>query len=143
MVITFLIPQVQQSLEKIAKLEQEKEHWMLEAQLAKIKLEKENKKVSEKAKTSVGNQLIEATTEKSFVLNAVEQEKDDGAEKALREPVQSTSLVSVLLATEVVKYRIFSWMFIMKQWIVLLKRVWVPNLKNVEDQKRRKNVKGQ
>lgn len=105
--ITFLIPQVQQSLEKIAKLEQEKEHWMLEAQLAKIKLEKENKKVSEKAKTSVGNQLIEATTEKSCVLNAVEQERDDGAEKALREPVQSTSLVSVLLATEVVKYCVF------------------------------------
>ncbi|ETE73132.1 Protein phosphatase 1 regulatory subunit 21, partial [Ophiophagus hannah] len=88
-----LAQQVQQSLEKIAKLEQEKEHWMLEAQLAKIKLEKENKKVSEKAKTSVGNQLIEATTENSFVLNAMEQEKDDGAEKAPREPVQSTSLI--------------------------------------------------
>ncbi|XP_058020968.1 protein phosphatase 1 regulatory subunit 21 isoform X1 [Ahaetulla prasina] len=94
-----LAQQVQQSLEKIAKLEQEKEHWMLEAQLAKIKLEKENKKVSEKARTSVGNQLIEATTENSFVLNAVEQEKDDGAEKALREPVQSTSLIGMLTVT--------------------------------------------
>lgn len=103
----FPYSQVQQSLEKIAKLEQEKEHWMLEAQLAKIKLEKENKKVSEKARTSVGNQLIEATTENSFVLNAMEQEKDDGAEKTLTEPVQSTSLVSVLHATEVVKYCIF------------------------------------
>ncbi|XP_026540579.1 protein phosphatase 1 regulatory subunit 21 [Notechis scutatus] len=94
-----LAQQVQQSLEKIAKLEQEKEHWMLEAQLAKIKLEKENKKVSEKAKTSVGNQLIEATTENSFVLNAMKQEKDDGAEKALREPVQSTSLIGMLTVT--------------------------------------------
>ncbi|KAM3855407.1 protein phosphatase 1 regulatory subunit 21 isoform 4-T4 [Vipera latastei] len=94
-----LAQQVQQSLEKIAKLEQEKEHWMLEAQLAKIKLEKENKKVSEKAKISVGNQLIEATTEKSCVLNAVEQERDDGAEKALREPVQSTSLIGMLTVT--------------------------------------------
>ncbi|KAK9412172.1 protein phosphatase 1 regulatory subunit 21 [Crotalus adamanteus] len=94
-----LAQQVQQSLEKIAKLEQEKEHWMLEAQLAKIKLEKENKKISEKAKTSVGNQLIEATTEKSFVLNAVEQEKDDGAEKSLREPVQCTSLIGMLTVT--------------------------------------------
>ncbi|KAL7987237.1 hypothetical protein Chor_006156 [Crotalus horridus] len=94
-----LAQQVQQSLEKIAKLEQEKEHWMLEAQLAKIKLEKENKKISEKAKTSVGNQLIEATTEKSFVLNAMEQEKDDGAEKALREPVQCTSLIGMLTVT--------------------------------------------
>ncbi|KAM3855409.1 protein phosphatase 1 regulatory subunit 21 isoform 6-T7 [Vipera latastei] len=94
-----LLKKVQQSLEKIAKLEQEKEHWMLEAQLAKIKLEKENKKVSEKAKISVGNQLIEATTEKSCVLNAVEQERDDGAEKALREPVQSTSLIGMLTVT--------------------------------------------
>ncbi|KAG8123088.1 putative KLRAQ motif-containing protein [Naja naja] len=94
-----LLKKVQQSLEKIAKLEQEKEHWMLEAQLAKIKLEKENKKVSEKAKTSVGNQLIEATTENSFVLNAMEQEKEDGAEKALGEPVQSTSLIGMLTVT--------------------------------------------
>ncbi|KAG8123086.1 putative KLRAQ motif-containing protein [Naja naja] len=72
---------------------------MLEAQLAKIKLEKENKKVSEKAKTSVGNQLIEATTENSFVLNAMEQEKEDGAEKAPREPVQSTSSIGMLTVT--------------------------------------------
>uniref|UniRef100_F7E4C2 Protein phosphatase 1 regulatory subunit 21 n=1 Tax=Ornithorhynchus anatinus TaxID=9258 RepID=F7E4C2_ORNAN len=35
-----LSQQVQQSLEKIAKLEQEKEHWMLEAQLAKVKAER-------------------------------------------------------------------------------------------------------
>ncbi|XP_071996421.1 protein phosphatase 1 regulatory subunit 21 [Engystomops pustulosus] len=42
-----LAQQVQHSLEKISKLEQEKEHWMLEAQLSKIKLEKETQRISE------------------------------------------------------------------------------------------------
>ncbi|XP_053239543.1 protein phosphatase 1 regulatory subunit 21 isoform X3 [Podarcis raffonei] len=87
-----LAQQVQQSLEKITKLEQEKEHWMLEAQLAKIRLEKENKRVSDKLRNSVGNQRIEATQESLFTLNADEQEKEDAAEKALREPVQTASL---------------------------------------------------
>ncbi|XP_053239545.1 protein phosphatase 1 regulatory subunit 21 isoform X5 [Podarcis raffonei] len=87
-----LLKKVQQSLEKITKLEQEKEHWMLEAQLAKIRLEKENKRVSDKLRNSVGNQRIEATQESLFTLNADEQEKEDAAEKALREPVQTASL---------------------------------------------------
>lgn len=67
---------------------------MLEAQLAKIRLEKENKRVSDKLRNSVGNQRIEATQESLFTLNADEQEKEDAAEKALREPVQTASLVS-------------------------------------------------
>ncbi|XP_033000957.1 protein phosphatase 1 regulatory subunit 21 isoform X2 [Lacerta agilis] len=95
-----LAQQVQQSLEKITKLEQEKEHWMLEAQLAKIRLEKENKRVSDKLRNSVGNQRIEATQESLFTLNADEQEKEDAAEKALREPVQTASLVGMLITTE-------------------------------------------
>ncbi|XP_058880680.1 protein phosphatase 1 regulatory subunit 21-like [Acipenser ruthenus] len=41
------LKKVHQSQEKIAKLEQEKEHWMLEAQLARIRLEKENQRISE------------------------------------------------------------------------------------------------
>ncbi|XP_075719309.1 protein phosphatase 1 regulatory subunit 21 [Rhinoderma darwinii] len=41
-----LAQQVQHSLEKIGKLEQEKEHWMLEAQLSKIKLE-ETQRISD------------------------------------------------------------------------------------------------
>uniref|UniRef100_A0A8C6WYR7 Protein phosphatase 1 regulatory subunit 21 n=1 Tax=Neogobius melanostomus TaxID=47308 RepID=A0A8C6WYR7_9GOBI len=42
-----LAQQVQQSLEKIARLEQEKEHWLLEAQLGKVRLEKENQRIAE------------------------------------------------------------------------------------------------
>lgn len=39
--------QVQQSQEKIARLEQEKEHWLLEAQLGKVRLEKENQRIAD------------------------------------------------------------------------------------------------
>uniref|UniRef100_A0A3Q4MUB5 Protein phosphatase 1 regulatory subunit 21 n=1 Tax=Neolamprologus brichardi TaxID=32507 RepID=A0A3Q4MUB5_NEOBR len=42
-----LTQQVQQSQEKIARLEQEKEHWLLEAQLGKVRLEKENQRIVE------------------------------------------------------------------------------------------------
>uniref|UniRef100_A0A8D2L045 Protein phosphatase 1 regulatory subunit 21 n=1 Tax=Varanus komodoensis TaxID=61221 RepID=A0A8D2L045_VARKO len=83
-----LAQQVQQSLEKIAKLEQEKEHWMLEAQLAKIKAEKENKRALDKLKNS-----IEANQESPLMLNAGEQEKE-GAEKVCKEPVKITGLAS-------------------------------------------------
>ncbi|NXO71635.1 PPR21 phosphatase, partial [Phainopepla nitens] len=83
-----LAQQVQQSLEKIAKLEQEKEHWMLEAQLAKIKLEKENQKL----KNSLSGHLTETIQERSVLPNIAEQKKET-TEKSLREPIKSTSLV--------------------------------------------------
>ncbi|NWU70787.1 PPR21 phosphatase, partial [Pterocles burchelli] len=83
-----LAQQVQQSLEKIAKLEQEKEHWMLEAQLAKIKLEKENQKL----KNSLSGHLTESIQECSALPNAAEQKKET-TEKSPREPIKSTSLV--------------------------------------------------
>ncbi|XP_030124709.4 protein phosphatase 1 regulatory subunit 21 isoform X3 [Taeniopygia guttata] len=82
-----LAQQVQQSLEKIAKLEQEKEHWMLEAQLAKIKLEKENQKL----KNSLSGHLTETIQERSVLPNIAEQRKET-TEKSLREPIKSTSL---------------------------------------------------
>ncbi|NWW13334.1 PPR21 phosphatase, partial [Oreocharis arfaki] len=85
-----LAQQVQQSLEKIAKLEQEKEHWMLEAQLAKIKLEKENQKL----KNSLSGHLTEAIQERSVLPNIAEQKKET-TEKSPREPIKSTSLVSI------------------------------------------------
>ncbi|NWX13339.1 PPR21 phosphatase, partial [Aegotheles bennettii] len=84
-----LAQQVQQSLEKIAKLEQEKEHWMLEAQLAKIKLEKENQKL----KNSFSGYLTETIQECSVLPNVAEQKKEM-TEKSPREPIKSTSLVS-------------------------------------------------
>ncbi|NXD53155.1 PPR21 phosphatase, partial [Corvus moneduloides] len=82
-----LAQQVQQSLEKIAKLEQEKEHWMLEAQLAKIKLEKENQKL----KNSLSGHLTDTIQEHSVLPNVAEQKKET-TEKSLREPIKSTSL---------------------------------------------------
>nr|XP_061794287.1 protein phosphatase 1 regulatory subunit 21-like isoform X3 [Nerophis lumbriciformis] len=42
-----MLQKVQQSQEKIARLEQEKEHWLLEAQLGKVRLEKENQRISD------------------------------------------------------------------------------------------------
>ncbi|KAG7275643.1 hypothetical protein CRUP_009609 [Coryphaenoides rupestris] len=42
-----LTQQVHQSQEKIARLEQEKEHWLLEAQLGKVRLEKESQRIGE------------------------------------------------------------------------------------------------
>ncbi|NWU80396.1 PPR21 phosphatase, partial [Onychorhynchus coronatus] len=87
-----LAQQVQQSLEKIAKLEQEKEHWMLEAQLAKIKLEKENQRL----KNSVSGHLTETIQEHSILPNVTEQKKET-TEK--REPIKSTSLVSDLFTS--------------------------------------------
>ncbi|NXT41870.1 PPR21 phosphatase, partial [Pelecanoides urinatrix] len=82
-----LAQQVQQSLEKITKLEQEKEHWMLEAQLAKIKLEKENQKL----KNSLSGHLTETIQERSVLPNVAEQKKET-TEKSPREPIKSTSL---------------------------------------------------
>ncbi|XP_035421111.1 protein phosphatase 1 regulatory subunit 21 isoform X2 [Cygnus atratus] len=89
-----LAQQVQQSLEKIAKLEQEKEHWMLEAQLAKIKLEKENQKL----KNSLTGYLAETVQERSVLPNVTEQ-KEETTEKSQREPIKSTSLVGMLTIT--------------------------------------------
>ncbi|XP_074720046.1 protein phosphatase 1 regulatory subunit 21 isoform X2 [Strix uralensis] len=89
-----LAQQVQQSLEKIAKLEQEKEHWMLEAQLAKIKLEKENQKL----KNSLSGHLTETIQERSALPNVAEQKKET-TEKSPREPIKSTSLIGMLTIT--------------------------------------------
>ncbi|XP_057288377.1 protein phosphatase 1 regulatory subunit 21 isoform X3 [Pezoporus wallicus] len=89
-----LAQQVQQSLEKIARLEQEKEHWMLEAQLAKIKLEKENQKL----KNSLSGHLTETIQDHSVLPNVAEQKKET-TEKSLREPIRSTSLIGMLTIT--------------------------------------------
>uniref|UniRef100_A0A2K6LQJ1 Protein phosphatase 1 regulatory subunit 21 n=1 Tax=Rhinopithecus bieti TaxID=61621 RepID=A0A2K6LQJ1_RHIBE len=86
-----LAQQVQQSLEKISKLEQEKEHWMLEAQLAKIKLEKENQRIADKLKNTSSGQLVGLAQENAAVSNAADQ--DEATAKAVSEPIQSTSLV--------------------------------------------------
>ncbi|GCB73324.1 LOW QUALITY PROTEIN: protein phosphatase 1 regulatory subunit 21 [Scyliorhinus torazame] len=97
-----LSQQVQQSQEKIAKLEQEKEHWMLEAQLAKIKLEKENQRLIDmenQFKTtftgpmpSVGSIQENGAIPKIEELQLVERDS---------EPVKSTSLVGMLTTSTI------------------------------------------
>nr|KAF6448421.1 protein phosphatase 1 regulatory subunit 21 [Rousettus aegyptiacus] len=82
---------VQQSLEKISKLEQEKEHWMLEAQLAKIKLEKENQRITDKLKSTSSGQVVGLAQENASVVNAAGQE--EASAKAVQEPVHGTNLV--------------------------------------------------
>ncbi|XP_016803995.1 protein phosphatase 1 regulatory subunit 21 isoform X3 [Pan troglodytes] len=88
---------VQQSLEKISKLEQEKEHWMLEAQLAKIKLEKENQRIADKLKNTGSAQLVGLSQENAAVSNTAGQ--DEATAKAVLEPIQSTSLIGTLTRT--------------------------------------------
>uniref|UniRef100_A0A7N5K5A2 Protein phosphatase 1 regulatory subunit 21 n=1 Tax=Ailuropoda melanoleuca TaxID=9646 RepID=A0A7N5K5A2_AILME len=82
---------VQQSLEKISKLEQEKEHWMLEAQLAKIKLEKENQRIADKLRSTSSGQGLGLAQENATGVNVVGRE--EASAKAVLEPAQSTSLV--------------------------------------------------
>ncbi|KAM4772623.1 protein phosphatase 1 regulatory subunit 21 [Rhinophrynus dorsalis] len=84
-----LAQQVQQSLEKIGKLEQEKEHWMLEAQLSRIKLEKETLRISEILKTTDKGQQLEISQENALLLNAAEHVKGPSNET-------KTSLIGML-----------------------------------------------
>ncbi|XP_029449252.1 protein phosphatase 1 regulatory subunit 21 isoform X2 [Rhinatrema bivittatum] len=93
-----LAQQVQQSLEKIAKLEQEKEHWMLEAQLAKIRLEKENQRMVDVLKSTGGGQLVELAQENAALLNASQHNKEESI-GVCKEPVKSTSLIGILTLT--------------------------------------------
>ncbi|XP_063472945.1 protein phosphatase 1 regulatory subunit 21 isoform X7 [Symphalangus syndactylus] len=91
------LQKVQQSLEKISKLEQEKEHWMLEAQLAKIKLEKENQRIADKLKNTGSAQLVGLAQENAAMSNAAGQ--DEATAKAVLEPIQRTSLIGTLTRT--------------------------------------------
>ncbi|XP_069881658.1 protein phosphatase 1 regulatory subunit 21 isoform X2 [Dipodomys merriami] len=93
-----LAQQVQQSLEKISKLEQEKEHWMLEAQLAKIKLEKENQRIADKLKNASSGQVA-GLAQDSAATAPTTAGQEEFAAKAVSEPVQSTSLIGILTRT--------------------------------------------
>uniref|UniRef100_A0A8C0MM75 Protein phosphatase 1 regulatory subunit 21 n=1 Tax=Canis lupus familiaris TaxID=9615 RepID=A0A8C0MM75_CANLF len=92
-----LAQQVQQSLEKISKLEQEKEHWMLEAQLAKIKLEKENQRFADKLRSTSSGQGLGLAQENPTGANATGQEETSA--RAALEPAHSTSLIGILTRT--------------------------------------------
>ncbi|XP_030627197.1 protein phosphatase 1 regulatory subunit 21 [Chanos chanos] len=99
-----LTQQVQQSQEKIARLEQEKEHWLLEAQLGRVRLEKENQRIAE-----LEAQLSAALGGNSPCLNPApvqaspgspgNQDSETEEKTANKEVTQSTSLVGMLTTT--------------------------------------------
>lgn len=68
---------------------------MLEAQLARIKLEKENQRMADRLRSTGSEQLRGLAQENAAAAHAPCQE--EGAAKVPAEPLQSTSLVSILL----------------------------------------------
>ncbi|XP_069090143.1 protein phosphatase 1 regulatory subunit 21 [Pleurodeles waltl] len=91
-----LAQQVQQSLEKIAKLEQEKEHWMLEAQLSKIKLEKENQRRADTTKSTSTGQLAELFQENAVSANESRHGQEETTDTFLKDSLNCTSLIGML-----------------------------------------------
>uniref|UniRef100_A0A672JFN4 Protein phosphatase 1 regulatory subunit 21 n=1 Tax=Salarias fasciatus TaxID=181472 RepID=A0A672JFN4_SALFA len=78
-----LTQQVQQSQEKIARLEQEKEHWLLEAQLGKVRLEKENQRIADLeaqlAATLAGSPHLQTAAASSLTQSHEEAETEQKA----------------------------------------------------------------
>lgn len=88
--------QVQQSQEKIARLEQEKEHWLLEAQLGKVRLEKENQRIADleaQLATALGGSQSPKTTAGSTLTKTQEEEAEMPLKAAGKETLLCTSLV--------------------------------------------------
>lgn len=74
---------------------------MLEAQLAKIKLEKENQRIADKLKSTSSGQVAGLAQENASVVNASDQEE---TAKAVLEPVHSTSVVSAVFKKKKVNW---------------------------------------
>uniref|UniRef100_A0AAR2JX64 Protein phosphatase 1 regulatory subunit 21 n=1 Tax=Pygocentrus nattereri TaxID=42514 RepID=A0AAR2JX64_PYGNA len=88
-----LMQQVQQSQEKIARLEQEKEHWLLEAQLARVRLEKESQRIVEleaQLSAALGGDSVTTTSSQTAFLTP-ECTDPETEEKTGREVSHSTS----------------------------------------------------
>ncbi|CAN9499879.1 unnamed protein product [Ophioblennius macclurei] len=96
-----LTQQVQQSQEKIARLEQEKEHWLLEAQLGKVRLEKENQRIADLeaqlAATLGGSPHLQTAAASSLTQSHEDVETDPKATG--KETTLCTSLVGMLCTT--------------------------------------------
>uniref|UniRef100_A0A672JFT8 Protein phosphatase 1 regulatory subunit 21 n=1 Tax=Salarias fasciatus TaxID=181472 RepID=A0A672JFT8_SALFA len=96
-----LTQQVQQSQEKIARLEQEKEHWLLEAQLGKVRLEKENQRIADLeaqlAATLAGSPHLQTAAASSLTQSHEEAETEQKATG--KETTLCTSLVGMLCTT--------------------------------------------
>ncbi|XP_036980377.1 protein phosphatase 1 regulatory subunit 21 isoform X2 [Acanthopagrus latus] len=102
-----LTQQVQQSQEKIARLEQEKEHWLLEAQLGKVRLEKENQRIADlEAQLTAalgGSPNSQAAAASTLAQSHEEAEKE--LQKAVgKETTLCTSLVGMLCTTPTVEH---------------------------------------
>ncbi|KAM8737962.1 protein phosphatase 1 regulatory subunit 21 isoform 2-T2 [Acanthopagrus schlegelii] len=102
-----LTQQVQQSQEKIARLEQEKEHWLLEAQLGKVRLEKENQRIADLeaqlAAALGGSPNSQAAAASTLAQSHEEAEKE--LQKAVgKETTLCTSLVGMLCTTPTVEH---------------------------------------
>ncbi|XP_036402582.1 protein phosphatase 1 regulatory subunit 21 [Megalops cyprinoides] len=95
-----LTQQVQQSQEKIARLEQEKEHWLLEAQLGRVRLEKENQRITELeaslAAALGGSPTPQPVPQEGSPATPGQEEVDSEERGAGKEPIQTTSLVGML-----------------------------------------------
>uniref|UniRef100_A0A8C9X106 Protein phosphatase 1 regulatory subunit 21 n=1 Tax=Sander lucioperca TaxID=283035 RepID=A0A8C9X106_SANLU len=96
-----LTQQVHQSQEKIARLEQEKEHWLLEAQLGKVRLEKENQRIADLetqlAAALGGSPYSQPAAASTLAQSHEEAEKEQ--KPAGRETTLCTSLVGMLCTT--------------------------------------------
>ncbi|ROJ42695.1 Protein phosphatase 1 regulatory subunit 21 [Anabarilius grahami] len=85
-----LMQQVVQSQEKISRLEQEKEHWLLEAQLGQVRLQKESQRIAQlEAQIAAG-----APEEQHSAADGSDAARTDSPE-----PVQDSSLVGILTIT--------------------------------------------
>ncbi|KAJ4949468.1 hypothetical protein JOQ06_020983 [Pogonophryne albipinna] len=101
-----LSQQVQQSQDKIARLEQEKEHWLLEAQLGKVRLEKENQRIADleaQLAAAQGGSLNSPPAAASMPVQSQEEaEMEPSAGE--REATLCTSLVGMLCTTPSVEH---------------------------------------
>ncbi|XP_031434974.1 protein phosphatase 1 regulatory subunit 21 isoform X2 [Clupea harengus] len=101
-----LTQQVLQSQEKMARLEQEKEHWLLEAQLGRVRLEKETQRITEleaQLSAALGGTAANPPTATAPAQDSpgtsghLDLECEERG--ASKESSQSSSLVGLLLTT--------------------------------------------
>uniref|UniRef100_A0A3Q1JCN7 Protein phosphatase 1 regulatory subunit 21 n=1 Tax=Anabas testudineus TaxID=64144 RepID=A0A3Q1JCN7_ANATE len=101
-----LTQQVQQSQEKIARLEQEKEHWLLEAQLGKVRLEKENQRIADleaQLEAALGGSLSSQAATANIPAQSYEEAETE-QKAAGKETTLCTSLVGMLCTTPTVEH---------------------------------------
>ncbi|XP_063731299.1 protein phosphatase 1 regulatory subunit 21 isoform X2 [Eleginops maclovinus] len=101
-----LSQQVQQSQDKIARLEQEKEHWLLEAQLGKVRLEKENQRIAdlEVQLTAAQGGSPNSHSAAASTLAQSHEEAEIEPKAGGKEATLCTSLVGMLCTTPSVEH---------------------------------------